>query len=122
MSTRLFSFYQHILEGENEALCVVLYESRVRNANVTLPQNHFPCGTMGGRIAFGDRGVGTTSECDPNACVLFSLKPQLQIRAGAEKSTETREIINRYRKLGITRSIMRCAVAVAMPIMYGSEH
>ena len=50
------------------------------------------------------------------------IKPQLQIRAGAEKSTDTREIITRYRKLGITRSILRCAVAVAMLIMYGSEH
>ena len=49
-------------------------------------------------------------------------KLQLQIRAGAEKSTDTREIINRSRKLGVTRSILRCAVAVAMLIMYGSEH
>ena len=37
-------------------------------------------------------------------------------------SEYTREIINRYRKLGITRSILRSAVAVAMLIMYGSEH
>ena len=28
------------------------------------------------------------------------VKPQLQIRAGAETSTDTREIINRYRTLG----------------------
>ena len=48
---------------------------------------------------------------------LSPVKPQLQIRAGAEKSMDTREIINRYRKLGITRSILRCAVAVAMLIL-----
>ena len=47
------------------------------------------------------------------------LKPQLQIRAGAEKSTDTREITNRYCKSGITRSIPRCADAVAMLVMFG---
>ena len=54
--------------------------------------------------------------CTAHRC---PIKPQLQIRAGAEKSTETREVINRYRKLGIPRSIPRCAVAVAMLIVYG---
>ena len=43
-------------------------------------------------------------------------------QAGAENSTDTREIINRYRKLGKSWSILRCAVAVAMLIMYASEH
>ena len=42
--------------------------------------------------------------------------------ANAEKSTDTCEIMNRCRTLGIARSILRCAVAVAMLIMYGSEH
>ena len=57
-------------------------------------------------------------------CFYFDavFKPQLQIRAGAEKSTDMREIINRYRTLGITRSILRCVVVVAMLIVYGSEH
>ena len=51
--------------------------------------------------------------------IRLHLKPQLQIKAGAEKSTDTREIMNRYCKLGITRSILHCADAVAMLVMYG---
>ena len=58
----------------------------------------------------------------PGELVVDPVKPQLQIRAGADKSTDTREIINRYRKLGITRSILRCAAAFTMLIMYGSKH
>ena len=41
------------------------------------------------------------------------------MRAGAEKSTDTREIMNRYCKSGITRSILRCADAVTMLVVYG---
>jgi len=54
--------------------------------------------------------------------ILVVVKPQLQIRAGAEKSTDTLEINNRYRTLGINQLILCCAVAVAMLIMCGSEH
>ena len=50
------------------------------------------------------------------------LKPQLQIRAGAEKSTDTREIMSRLScTLGATRLIIRCADAVAMLVIYGYE-
>ena len=42
--------------------------------------------------------------------------------ANAEKSTDTREIINRYCKLGITRSILRCADGVAMRSCTDTEH
>ena len=48
------------------------------------------------------------------------LKPQLQIRAGAENSTDTREIINRYRKLGTTRSILRCCCCDADHVRIGT--
>ena len=57
--------------------------------------------------------------CIPRGAIIFSVwafKTQLQIRAGAEKSTDTRDIINRYRTLGITRSILRWAVASATRI------
>ena len=52
----------------------------------------------------------------------FGVKPRLQTGAGAEKSTDTREIINRYCKLGITRSILRCADAVATRSCTDTEH
>jgi hypothetical protein len=50
------------------------------------------------------------------------VRPRLQMRAGAEKSTDTREIINRYCKLGITRSILRCADAIVTRSCTDTEH
>jgi hypothetical protein len=40
----------HVLASKSEALSVVLYETRVCNANVTLPQIYFPAGLWGGRL------------------------------------------------------------------------
>ena len=51
-----------------------------------------------------------------------TLKPRLQTGAGAEKSTDTREIINRYCKLGINRSVPRCVDAIVAPSCTDTEH
>ena len=47
---------------------------------------------------------------------------RLQMKAGVEKSTDTREITHDYCKLGITRSILRCVDAVAMRSCTDMEH
>ena len=61
----------------------------------------------------------STPLCVPHLHSGPAVKPQLQIRAGAEKWMDTRKIMNRYRKLVIARSILRCADAVAMLVMNG---
>ena len=71
----------------------------------------------GARVLVGSAADWATQGNGPHA-PSRRIKPQLQIRAGAEKSTDMHEIINRYRKLGITRLILRCAVAFAMLVMY----
>ena len=58
----------------------------------------------------------------PGASPKATLKPRLQISAGADKSTDTREIIHRYCKLGIARSILRCADAIAITSCTDIQH
>ena len=71
-------------------LCVVLYENRVCNANVTLPQKKNSLRGYGG-VAFGDGpvDVGPASGYDPYSSAFFRLRKTLHTRHHMAANSDT---------------------------------